>query len=320
MREYRVDGFRWDSTCNIRALDGSGDVPGGRALLQRANELAHASTPGALSIAEDLKGWGELTLPVASGGFGFDAQWDGFGWALDDAVVVVSDAARNMGAVRDALVGSYNGDPFQRLLFTDNHDLDGNGSVRLSQKIDPADPGSWAARKRTMLAAGVLLTAPGVPMLFMGQEFLERGSFVDPPKPLDWTNEQSYGPVQLFYVDLIRLRRNLDGVSAGLLCPEVNAFHVNNSTKVLAFQRRCANGGDVVVVANFGNVNYPRYDVGLPAKGMWHVRANSDDKRYSTDFGGASSADVTALDLPRDGLPFTGPIVLGPYSVVVLSP
>jgi 1,4-alpha-glucan branching enzyme len=318
LTEYRVDGFRWDSTSNIRALDGSGEVPGGRSLLQDANDLIHA-TPNALSIAEDLKGYGDMTLPVDQGGFGFDAQWDGFGWTIDGAVVGSSDAARDVAGVRDAIKGTYNGDPFQRLLFTDNHDVDGNGSVRLAQKIDPTDPGSWAARKRTLLAAGVLLTTPGVPMLFMGQEFLERGGFTDPPKALDWTKEQSYGPVQQAYVDLIRLRRNLDGVSAGLTCPNVDIIQFNDTAKVLAYRRSCADGGEVVAVANFGIKSYPRYDVGLPSGGSWHVRVNTDDLKYSTDFGGASSADVTALAKSYDGLPFTGPIVLGPYSIVVLS-
>ena len=32
---------------------------------------------------------------------------------------------------------------------------------------------TWFARSRSRVATGVLLTAPGVPMLFMGQEFLE---------------------------------------------------------------------------------------------------------------------------------------------------
>jgi 1,4-alpha-glucan branching enzyme len=34
----------------------------------------------------------------------------------------------------------------------------------------PDDPRSWYARSRARVATGLLLTAPGVPMLFMGQE------------------------------------------------------------------------------------------------------------------------------------------------------
>jgi len=56
---------------------------------------------------------------------------------------------------------------------------------------------------------------------------------------------------------------------------------------------------DVVVVANFANRGYARYDVGLPSGGTWRVRMNTDEVKYSTDFGGASSADVAALPAPR---------------------
>jgi 1,4-alpha-glucan branching enzyme len=31
----------------------------------------------------------------------------------------------------------------------------------------------WYARKRSTLAAAMVFTAPGIPMLFQGQEFLE---------------------------------------------------------------------------------------------------------------------------------------------------
>ncbi|MGC4118763.1 MAG: alpha-amylase family glycosyl hydrolase [Myxococcales bacterium] len=138
--EYRVDGFRWDSTSNIRANDGNGDAPGGKALLQQATALTRAF--GALSIAEDLKGWDYLTRPADQDGFGFDTQWDAFNYRINDQLVAANDAARDVDVVANALRGTYNGDPFQRVIYTDNHDVDGNGSVRLPQKIDPKDPGA----------------------------------------------------------------------------------------------------------------------------------------------------------------------------------
>src|SRR5207244_759711 len=146
------------------------------------------------------------------------SQWDGgFHAALTSAVIGPDDGQRNIGAVRDALLGRYNGDPFQRVIYTETHDTVGNGGARLPSRIDGADPGSFAARKRSMLAAGVLLTAPGVPMLFQGQEMLSIGTFADPPAPLDWTRLKAHARVVAFYRDLLRLRRNLDGNTAGLL-------------------------------------------------------------------------------------------------------
>lgn len=317
--EYRVDGFRWDSTSNIRGLDGKGDVPGGAQLMRDGIAETRAHRPGSLSIAEDLKGWDGLTKSAAEGGIGFDAQWDGFVYPISDALVGPDDAARDMNAVKAALLGSYNGDPFQRLLCVENHDTVGNGSARLPQRIDPKDPGSWAARKRSMLAAGLLLTAPGIPMLFMGQEMLERGSFTPTPPPLDWDKLTAYGPVRSFFRDMIRLRRNQGGVSGGLLGKNVAVHHVNDAAKVIGYRRWDEGGDDVIVLANLSAKKYTQYDLGLPAGGTWKIRVDADRTAYSTDFGGGGPDTVVAKDVPRDGLPHQAGFVLGPYSIIVAS-
>ena len=221
--------------------------------------------------------------------------------------------------MRDALYGRYNGDPFQRVIYTESHDTVGNTGTRLPSQIDPTDPGSFAARKRSMLAAGILLTAPGVPMLFQGQEFLSVGRFADPPAPVDWARLTAHARVLDFYRDLIALRQNRGGATAGLQGSNVDVFHVNDAAKVIAYRRWAGADSDVIVLANFMNKAYTRYDIGLPAGGTWRVRMNSDDRRYSTDFGGAPSADVVATQTARDGQPFMGGLALGPYSIVVLS-
>ncbi len=318
LAEYHVDGFRFDSTSNIRALDGQGSVPGGRDFLRRANDVAHAFSPAALMVAEDLKGYAAICQSTAAGGFGFDAQWDGFGYDVVASVVGSDDSARNMGAVASAISRRDDDDPFRRILFTEDHDTVGNGSARLPSRIDSANPSSWAARKRSMLAAAVLLTSPGVPMLFEGQELLEQGSFTSPPPPLDWTKATTFAPVLAFYRDMIRLRRNLDGASSGLTGKNVEV-RTNDTAKVVYTRRWSKAGDDVIVVANFANKPYARYDIGLPEAGAWHVRMDSDAKRYSSDFGGGSTADVVATATPLDGSPARGSVVLAPYGVVVLS-
>jgi 1,4-alpha-glucan branching enzyme len=324
MSEYRVDGFRFDSTSNIRGLDGQGTVPGGSDFLRRACDVAHAWSPRALMIAEDLKGYAPLTQTTASGGLGFDAQWDGFGYDVAATVIGADDTARSMATLAGALTRSYDGDPFDRVLFTENHDFVGNGSARLPQRIDPGNPGSWAARKRSMLAAALLLTTPGVPMLFEGQEILEPGAFPNPPAALAWSKATTFAPVLAYYRDLIRLRRNLDGVSAGLTGASIDV-RVNEAAKVLVVRRwsTSASGGkandDVVIVASFANRSFARYEIGLPADGTWHVRLDGDAKRYSSDFGGGSLADVVAAAPGLDGSPVRGAVTLAPYSVVVLS-
>lgn len=320
--EYRIDGFRHDSVSNIRAIDGQGSVPGGVDLLKRMNEVTEAARPGALVVAEDLKGQASVTRERKSGGLGFATQWDGgFHWAVAGAVIATADDARNIGAVRDALLNDYNGDAMQRLLYVESHDTAGNDGARLPARIDAADPTSYAARKRAMLAAGVLLTAPGVPMIFMGQEMLEDAKFVPQPTPLDWGKASTNSAVRAFYKDMIRLRRDLDGASAGLRGKNVAVTHLNDGVgnKVIVYRRWNKPGDDVMVVANFGAKKYTRYDVGVPAVGNWQARIDSDALKYGDDFGSPSNTAVSVMASPRDGLPASAAITLGPYSIVVLA-
>jgi 1,4-alpha-glucan branching enzyme len=107
-------------------------------------------------------------------------------------------------------------------------------------------------------------------MIFQGQEFLEPEWFRD-TVPLDWSLSDDFHGIVRMYHDLIWLRRNLGGFTAGLQGDHVNVYHVNNSAKVIAMHR-WANGGpgdDTVVLLNFSNMHIPNYHFGLPAAGTW---------------------------------------------------
>ena len=315
--EVRGDGFRWDSVSNIRALDGSGTTPGGRDLLVAIN--ATTRDKGGFSVAEDLKGWDAITKSAANGGFGFDSQWDGFGYAVSDVLVPYADDNRDIGTVEGLLKGGFAGDPFARLLFTENHDTVGNGGARLPSRIDPTTPNSFAGRRRSMLAAALLLTTPGVPMIFMGQESLALGTFANPPAPVDGTIPPEGAKIRAFYKDLIALRRNLGGQSGGLQGKGVTVLHRHDGNKVIAYMRQGPSGEDVIVVLNLRNKAYMRYDVGVPTGGAWRIRLDSDWKSYSDDFGGGQMGSVTPVAQLKDGQPFALPVKLGAYGAVVFT-
>jgi 1,4-alpha-glucan branching enzyme len=224
-----------------------------------------------------------------------------------------------MAAIQGALLGSYAGDPFARLLFTEDHDTVGNGGARVPSKIDPANPVSFAARRRSMLAASLLLTAPGVPMLFMGQESLALGTFASPPAPLADSLPPEGAKVRAFYKDMIALRRNLGGKSGGLLDTDVEILQRNDTNKVIAYRRHGASGEDVIVVLNLRNKAYTEYDVGVPASGTWKIRLDSDWKAYGDDFGGGQTGSVDTLVKMKDGKPYALPVKLGAYGTVVFT-
>ncbi len=90
-----------------------------------------------------------------------------------------------MATVAHALTHHYNGDPFERVIYTESHDEVANGKARIPHEIAPGDPSHWAAQKRSTLGAALMFTAPGIPMLFQGQEFLQ-GEWFQDTVPLDW--------------------------------------------------------------------------------------------------------------------------------------
>ena len=166
-----------------------------------------------------------------------------------------------------------------------------------------------------MLAAAAVLTSPGIPMLFMGQELLATNQF-GAAAPLDWSRAASFSGVLAFYRDLVHLRRNLDGVSPGFTGPNLSWHVVRNDTpwKLLAFHRWGAGANDqVMVVMNFTSNSIPSYIInGWPADGAWYVQLNSDSTNYSSDFGNQGSTKVTVSA-------GSGEIAVGPYSVLILS-
>jgi 1,4-alpha-glucan branching enzyme len=320
LNKYHLDGLRFDSVSNIRSGNGR-DLPDGWSLLQWIHDEIRSTQPWKITIAEDLQNNEWITKGTGAGGAGFTSQWDAaFVHPIRDAVIAQSDSDRNLYAVRDALYHRYNSDAEQRVIYTESHDEVANGHARVPEEIWPGNAGSWFSRKRSTLGAALVFTAPGIPMIFQGQEFLEDEYFRD-SAPLDWAKLDTYPGINALYRDLIRLRRNWFNQTRGLRGQRINVHHVNNIDKVIAFHR-WENGGlgdDVVIVANFGNRSYDSYALGFPRAGVWRVRFNSDWQGYSSDFGNQLGYDTFAGDGSRDGMPFEANVGLGPYSVLILS-
>lgn len=57
----------------------------------------------------------------------------------------------------------------------ENHDIVKVAADKRLPALADGSPNhrSWYGRRRSRFATGILLTAPGIPQLFMGQEFLE---------------------------------------------------------------------------------------------------------------------------------------------------
>jgi 1,4-alpha-glucan branching enzyme len=331
LEEYQADGLRFDSTACIRKRQGpcgdhccGADIGGERnfgwELMQNINDRVDRSQPWKLILAEDLDGNAAITAPTSQGGAGFDAQWDpSLQGALVSAVTQAFDADVDVGSIARLLGNAPEGDPFKRLLYVESHDQAKNR--RIPDRIAPGDAEGWFARKKTILAFGVLLTAVGIPMFFQGAELLDfrRWQPDGPPTDMDFGRRGRFPRYFQFYADMVRLRRTQPGLAGS----GINVFSANPETKVIAYHRwnRGAGTDDLVVVANFSRTPFASYTIGFPLAGPWSVRLNSDANVYSdaNDFGSVDSLETAAGPGPYDGMPFSGNVGVGPYSIVVLG-
>jgi 1,4-alpha-glucan branching enzyme len=310
LAEYHVDGFRWDTPGLMMNANNYGYIASAGNLISAINSMIHTNYAGKISIAEDV---------YAS--FGFDSAWDTtYPGYFTPVLATTVDANRDMNVVANAVQNNvrYGGTAGSgRVVFLESHDVVGdlNGGVRLVSAIDPATPNSYRARKLSTLGAAVTLTAPGVPMIFQGQEMLENQSF-DSSRLVDWNKTNNYSGIVRFYRDLISARRDLKGYTPGLKGDRCSVFRTDNVNKLIAFRRwnSTAPNENAIVIANFSGVTLSSYSLNFPLAGNWYVHLNSDSSSYSSDFQNIGSSVVSA-----SGNPPTASITIGPYSALVLS-
>src|SRR3954468_12970162 len=218
--EFPVDGLRWDATAWISSVGGGGRaapdrIEDGWRFMADVNAEIAERFPGRLTIAEDLRSDLAVTSRTSDGGAGFGAQWDAtFVRVVRTALVASDDAQRDVVSVA-AAIADRSGEAFRRVIYTESHDEDANGSARVPEEIWPGYADSWASKKRSTLGGAIVLTSPGIPMLFQGQELVE-GSWFSDEDGLDWTLRHRHAGLLRLHRDLVSLRRNTTDVSRGL--------------------------------------------------------------------------------------------------------
>ena len=292
-QEYRVDGLRWDSTINIRAVsNGRVQNPDGESLLHNISKMIEREFPGKISIAEDSVG-----DPRFHGSWEYGFHHSG-SWTQGLVPQLVANAGPFL-SVKDIGNRIKSDLGFRRVIYSENHDEVGklNEKRRILVDADENDPHSLTARRKAALAAVVTLTSPGVPLVFMGQELLETAQFHD-SNPLDWgLGELSFGKFQ-FYRDLVRLRRNIDGASPALTGTKTRIAKADERDKFLVWRRYVPGRSkdDIMVLANFSDEPVKDRKVFFPQSGKWKLLLNTDDPKYGPGLTG-----VTTENLRTDG-------------------
>lgn len=301
MSEYHVDGFRFDL---MGILD--------RATMEEVCREARRINPGAILYGE---GWQmERVLPPERmmtqahvQGTGIAAFNDGIrnnirGDNAPAAAGFVQGAgapAGGLGRFQQNLKGQSTGPgetgipvltPNETINYDSAHD-----DLCLWDKLTASTPGQDQALRQSMdqLAAGILLTAQGVPFIHAGDEFLrskngDANSYNnnDPRvNPLDWSLKTRHRDVFEFYRGLIALRRGHPAfrLSERAAVDRSMRFLPAVPQGVVAFVLADHAGGDswrnILVIYN-GN----RQEAEVEAAGRWSIVVN-DQRAGEAELG-----------------------------------
>jgi 1,4-alpha-glucan branching enzyme len=257
---FRMDGIRFDSTRALKHFD----------VLSWLNEESHsrAGFKPFFTIAEHLP-----QDPSITGTDGpIDAAWhDNFYRQLNCTVLGVpydnhnpldtTELLRVLNAKTDGFTSNYN-----TIHYLNNHDQE-----RTMHLLDSTSKLSGeAAFRRNKLGATLLMTAPGIPMLWMGEEFgqeSQRGEYTD-QKPLDWSllhHEQNRNLWQ-HYRRLIALRKE----NLALCSDNFEPLADMPERGIIAFKRWDDVGNIIVIVANL--IDQAVGEVEIQLKGVKDVR------------------------------------------------
>jgi 1,4-alpha-glucan branching enzyme len=334
INEFHADGFRYDE---ISILLSTNRDSGWSFCCDLTSTLRYIK-PRLLQNAEYWPGefedypktWPQILAPVADGGSGFDVvQHDALRKALRSmlqSATAGQQAAVDFDSLAQALYPPGFAHGWQAVTCIENHDVVFTGrEQRVPAVSDSSNRRSWYARSRSRFATGILLTSPGIPQLFMGQEFLEDKQWNTPPDPssLIWWDGLESGIDSAmvnhlrFTQELIRLRWN----QPALRGDNVNPFHIHNENRILAYHRWLNGSGlDVVIVATLSESTWYNYAIGFPFAGRWAEIFNSDVyDNWVNPIVAGNGGSISVSGPPLHGFPASAPIVIPANGFVVFA-
>jgi len=236
LREYRVDGIRFDAT---RFVDWQGYNDWGAGWFAYVGKKAD---PTSMMIAEHMPSDPEL-INVTD----MDTTWhDYFRWGIrgmiEEARLDRGELARIMDPTQ---IGFTNA--MQRIAYTESHDEE-----RVMYELEKRKYPKKEAMRRAEMALALTLTAPGPAMIYSGQEFGENSKKRVGSNPINWQRTQGwFAGAQRDLVNstraLVRLRRDHPALHTG----DVRVITEGIPDTVAVYERSAGQAG-VVVVANFG--------------------------------------------------------------------
>ncbi len=324
LEEYHIDGIRYDEVTVI-------DTHGGGRFCQDLSSTVRFVKPQVIQIAEYWADDRAAAVRSSPAGLGFDAAWgDRVRQGVRTAIGQASggrDAFVDLGALAASL-DNPPGFPaaWQVVNCLENHDIvyDGN-QPRIAALADGTNARSWYARSRARVATCLLAAARGIPMLFMGQEFLEDKQWDDNVQGrsgllIFWdglATDRAMRDHLRFTQDLLKLRRD----QPALRSDSLRVSRAESIDRVMAIHRWIEGSGqDLLVVLNLQEFNRYGYRVGYPGAGRWREYFNSDfyDQFPNPSVAG-NGGGIDAENVAWDGMPASAEITIPANGFVVFG-
>jgi 1,4-alpha-glucan branching enzyme len=273
IQEYHIDGIRYDAARQIGNYD----------FLRWIVEETKETVPFKpfYNVAE--------YFPLDPSITGPDGPMDGCWHDLFMPTIVQSlyTDERNLEAIKEVIDAKRKG--FMKTANIVNY-LSNHDHERLMAKLGEQGIFGEEAFRRAKLGATILMTAFGIPMLWMGEEFGEfKPKTIDENK-LNWQFLANKLNRDLFnlYKGLIALRKQHPAFASD----NISFFHEDVENKVLAYERWAESGEKLLVVVNFSGQALTAYRVAnVPENGCW--------QEWAGDFKVEVSGNQLALDLPE---------------------
>ncbi len=261
--EYHIDGIRFDATYLINNFEVLGWL--------RDQIKGKVDFKPFILIAEHIPNDPAICPPTGP----MDASWhESFYWKMQDLAdnnpVNIEELVAVLNPCDEGFQGAVN-----VVNYTTNHDHE-----RLIRTLGDKGIFGPEAFRRLKLAEGLLLTTPGIPMLWMGSEFGEYEEKTLAARKLHWELLQNPDNAGLFdfVKGLTLLRKTCSALATN--SAEIEFLVADQERQVLAFKRWSDRGDGcvAVIVANLsdtflGEVEVPNW----PGDGQWHEWVNNYD-------------------------------------------
>lgn len=252
VQEFHIDGIRFDAARQLANYD----------FMYWIVDETHnwASMKPFYNVAEHIP----ETTDITNSDGPMDGCWhESFSQTIKSHII---GETFDLDSLKDALDGKRQG--YMGAVNIVNY-LVSHDQERLMVELAERDIFADDAFARVKLGNVLLMTAVGLPLILMGEEFGACEPLTVESNKLDWRllkNEENQALFD-YCRGLIDLRRQ----NHALRTENIEFFHEDPETQVLAYTRWNNEGSRVVVVANFSDQYLENYEVrNFPQAGTWH--------------------------------------------------